>query len=121
MCGRPSTSPTCSKTCCPPVGAPISSSRRAPITGWRRSSCAGFRGFHVLTESATSAPSPLRGGLGRVGEGVGLAEHRRTPTPDPSPQGGGEQESADPLDSERLYEKIREAGPFASLPLVGRD
>src|SRR5690606_32988228 len=23
------------------------------------------RGFHVLTESATSAPSPLRGGLGR--------------------------------------------------------
>ena len=39
---------------------------------------------------------------GRVGEGVDLTEHRRTPTPAPSPQGGGEQESANPLDSERL-------------------
>src|SRR5690606_37026888 len=47
------------------------------------------------TRSVQSKHSPSRG---RVGEGVSLAEHRRTPTPDPSPQGGGEQESADPLD-----------------------
>src|SRR5690606_37699374 len=77
--GRPSLGP----------GAPL----RSPPPLW-----GGARAFHVLTEAATSAPSPLRGGLGRgwiwrITEGP--------PPPPPPLKGEGSKNALIPPDNER--------------------